>query len=197
MTTGTPSVRTARTGEAPALGRLIATAFSHLPVSRWLVPEPDERVPAMGGQFEMVVAHGIQHGDVYVSDEGPGVAVWFPPGEMPEIENYGERLAAACGPYAERFAELDDAMHHAHPSAPDHAYLAFLAVAEPGRDRGVGSALLEAHHQRLDADGLPAYLDASGLDSRRLYLRHGYTDHAPPYGPGGLREFCPMWREPG
>ena len=109
----------------------------------------------------------IDHGDVYVAGDGDGVAVWFPPGPMPDIPDYDERLAAACGPYTARFVELDEQMHKAHPTDPDHAYLAFLTVEAPARNRGIGSALLEAHHRRLDADGTPAYLDASGLPEPR------------------------------
>lgn len=191
------SIRPGRASDVDALARSIARAFGHLPVSQWLVPEDEEaRVDAMAGQFRLLIAPAIDHGDVYVAGEGAGVAVWFPPGPMPDIPDYDERLAAACGPYTARFVELDEQMHKAHPGEPDHAYLAFLAVEAPARNRGIGSALLEEHHRRLDADGTPAYLDASGLQSRALYLRHGYTDHAGPYGPGDLTGFYPMWREP-
>jgi len=134
---------------------------------------------------------------VYVVD-GPdglpaGVATWFPPGEIPEIEDYDERLAVACGAHTVHFAQLDDVMHAAHPEPP-HAYLALLAVRAAVQGRGVGSALLRAHHGRLDAAGTDAYLEASGLRSRELYLRHGYVDHGAPYGLDGAEHFWPMWR---
>jgi len=190
------SIRPGRASDVDALARSIARAFGHLPVSQWLVPDDEEaRVDAMAGQFRLLVAHAIDYGDVYVAGEGDGVAVWFPPGPMPDIPDYDDRLAAAAGPYTARFVELDKHLHKAHPAGPDHAYLAFLTVEAPARNRGIGSALLEAHHRRLDADGTPAYLDASGLPSRALYLRHGYTDHAGPYGPDGVTAFYPMWRE--
>jgi ribosomal protein S18 acetylase RimI-like enzyme len=194
--TDTVSIRSARATEAPALGRLIAVAFSHLPTTKWLVPDDDARVDVLAGQFTMFVEQGIAHGDVYVAGDGVGVAVWLPPGDLPDIEDYDERLAARCGPYTPRIVALDEVMHKARPVEPEHAYLAMLAVHEPARDLGVGSALLNLQHRRLDADGTPAYLDASGLHSRRLYQRHGYTDYAPPYGVGGIDGFYPMWREP-
>jgi ribosomal protein S18 acetylase RimI-like enzyme len=87
-------------------------------------------------------------------------------------------------------------MHKMRPGAPDHAYLAFLAVERDWQQRGIGSALLDVHHRRLDAAGTPAYLEASGLQSRRLYLRKRYVDHAEPYGPADLTVLYPMWREP-
>jgi ribosomal protein S18 acetylase RimI-like enzyme len=190
------SIRPGRASDVDALARSIARAFGHLPVSQWLVPDDDDaRIYAMAGQFSLVIAHAIDHGDVYVAGDGGGVAVWFPPGPVPDIPDYDERLATACGPYTSRFVEFDEQMHKAHPTDPDHAYLAFLAVNAEVRNRGIGSALLDLHHRRLDADATPAYLEASGPQSRALYLRHGYADHAAPYGPGNVTALYPMWRE--
>jgi len=194
--TETASIRAARASEIDSLARLIAESFYHLPLTRWLVPEQDTRTAALAGQFVLFVEHALSHGDVYVAEDGLAVAVWFPSGPIPDVTDYDARLAAACGPYTSRFAELDAAMHHAHPAEPDHAYLSFLSVDESVRNRGIGSALLDVHHRRLDADGTPAYLDASGVRSRGLYLRHGYTDFAAPYGAGDVKGLYPMWREP-
>jgi len=191
------TIRRAVDGEASALGLVIARAFAALPVTRWLVADdPADRLATTGGQFGMLVAHGMEHGDVYVAGDGRAVAVWFPPGPMPDVPDYEERLSAICGPHTPRFLELDALLHKAHPASPDHAFLLFLAVEPELQNRGVGTALLDAHHVRLDAEGVPAYLDASGHEARRLYMRHGYRDHAEPYGPANLRAFHPMWREP-
>ena len=205
-------IRSARAGEAGVLGRLIADSFAHLPVAHWLVSDVDERRASMGGQFEILVGHAMQHGTVDVIDgtdddaDGPtAVAVWFPPGPMADVVDYDERLAAAAGGHLSRFVALDDEMHRRHPESPEHAYLAFLAVSESARNRRLGTALLRSHHELLDADGTHAYLEASGLRSRELYLRHGYVDYSEPYGVGGTGDlerlpdrdgFYPMWREP-
>ncbi len=195
----TVAIRPAAVTEAATLARLIAESFAPLPVCHWLVTDEGARVNALAGQFEIIVGHAIAHGDVYVVGEQSaptGVAVWLPPGEIPEMADYDERLATATAPHTARFQELDAAMHAAHPDSPDHAYLAFMAVRSSARDHGIGAMLLDAHHGKLDEAGVPAYLEASGLRSRRLYLRHGYADSGPAYGPGGIHEFRPMWREP-
>lgn len=197
--TKTVSIRSGVVSESGRLGLLIGDSFAHLELSRWLVDDEAQRVPAMAAQFEMLVAHAVEYGDVHVAEdqvtgEPVGVGVWFPPTPIPDIPDYDARLAAACGPYTARFAELDSAMHDAHPTGTDHAYLLFLAVSESHRNHGIGSALLNVRHSVLDQEKAPAYLDASGLHSRGLYLRHGYVDHAPPYGVGGLKCFYPMWR---
>jgi GNAT superfamily N-acetyltransferase len=62
--------------------------------------------------------------------------------------------------------------------------------------QGTGHALLRAYHEILDRDaGAPAYLEASDLRTRQIYLRHGYADHGPPiHLPDGPLMY-PMWRE--
>jgi GNAT superfamily N-acetyltransferase len=194
----TASIRRARAGEVVALSRLVAEAFSQLPVSGWLVDDPAERRTAMAGLFEILIEHAIAHGDVEVMDgpDGPvAVAVWFGPGPMPEIDDYDERLAVACGTHTIRFVRMDDLMRERHPAAPDHAYLALLAVDGEYRDQGLGSVLLAAHHAGLG--DTPAYLEASSQRSRTLYLRHGYVDHGAPFGFDGIDAFYPMWRAGG
>ena len=51
----------------------------------------------------------------------------------------------------------------------------FLAVRPDRQNVGIGSALLDRHHSRLDRAGIPAYLEANDPRNRDLYLRHGYT----------------------
>jgi len=193
------NIRLAKPSEAGALGRLVAESFSALPVCEWLATDMTERLAGLSGQFGMIVGHAIRHGAVYTvgeEDNQLAAAVWFDPGPFPDIPEYDEGLAAACGPNLARFVELDTVMHEAHPPSPDHAYLALMVVCESERNRGIGSIMLDEHHRLLDADGVPAYLEASGPPARRLYLRHEYVDSGEPFGPAGLNEFLPMWREP-
>ena len=51
------------------------------------------------------------------------------------------------------------------------------------------------HHAWLDANGMPAYLEASSPRSRDLYAKHGYLAGEPFRVPDGT-PFWPMWREP-
>ena len=68
--------------------------------------------------------------------------------------------------------------------------------APAGKARGIGSALLRAHHASLDSAGMPAYLEASDLLTRRLYLTRGYEDHGLPILLAGGEPMYPMWRKP-
>jgi GNAT superfamily N-acetyltransferase len=188
-----------RAGEADAdiLSRVIAEAFFDLPPSRWLAEDPAARRAIFPGYFRLSVEHALACGLVHTTPDRDAVALWLPagPGAPAPPGDYSSRLAALTGPLAGRFEAFDAALDAGHPAAVPHQHLAILAV-RPGRQRQrTGTTLLTARHATLDTDGIPAFLQASGIDSRRLYLRHGYADYGPRIDlPGGPALF-PMWRQ--
>jgi ribosomal protein S18 acetylase RimI-like enzyme len=60
-----------------------------------------------------------------------------------------------------------------HPHEP-HWYLPLIGVDPFHQGRGLGSALLSHATAIADAARLPAYLEATNLNNRRLYERHGF-----------------------
>ena len=64
-------------------------------------------------------------------------------------------------------------MGKVHPTA-DHWYLPIIGVDPIAQGQGMGSALLADRLATCDADGLPAYLEATSERSRALYARHGF-----------------------
>ena len=125
------------------------------------------------------------------------VALWLPAGQEPASppEGYDERLAAATGPWIGRFRTFDQELDRRHPAGTPHHHLALLAVRPDRQGRGLGTALLRAHHAALDRDQIPAYLEASDLRTSRLYRAHGYAACGGPLVlPGAVMH--PMWRQP-
>ncbi|MEV0134692.1 GNAT family N-acetyltransferase [Dactylosporangium sp. NPDC050688] len=184
-------------GDTHHVADLIATAFHGLDVAAWLVPEPLERQRVLYANFSIFVEHAFNHGDVLLTADRCGAAVWFPrDSPLPQIPDYERRRWLACGPYTDRFQALDTAFDAHHPTA-EHHHLAFLAVHPDRQGHRIGTALLDRNHERLEWAGLPAYLEASSEASRVLYLRHGYTDHGTPIDlPDGGPRLWPMWRAP-
>jgi GNAT superfamily N-acetyltransferase len=185
----------ARRSELPAVAALVAESFQPLAVSSWLIPDDPERARLLPGYFQIFVEHAADNGFVYLAEDRTGAAVWFDhTTPLPDIADYDARLEAATGSHLGRFRILDKEFEARHPDGPHH-YLAFLAVRRHGQNRGVGSALLSRHHAILDESGTAGYLEASSLDSRRLYLRNGYRDHESTIDlPGGQAQMWPMWR---
>lgn len=191
-------VITADPADADTLSQVIADAFFDLAPSRWLIPDRDARREVFPGYFRIFVEHALASGAVHTTTDRSAAALWLPTGvnPPPPDPDYDTRLATATSPWTERFRVFDKALERHHPSGMSHHHLAILAVRPDRQGRGIGSALLRAHHATLDATGMPAYLEASDARTRHLYLTHGYADHGPPIHLAGGPLLHPMWRRP-
>ena len=179
---------------------LVATAMCDGPVARWLHTDPSVRRKEGPDYFGIFVEHAVRYGEVYATADADtgrlsGVALWFPLTSLiPAPADYDRRLKEVAGSAFDRARELDAALDAHHPFDPHH-YLAFLAVHPDEQGRGIGSALLDRHHARLDRAGIPAYLEANDPRNRDLYLRHGYAIRSVIQLPDGPTLWT-MWRAP-
>ena len=182
------------------ISSVLAEAMIEGPVARWLMPDDAARQRRAPGYFEIYAEHAVRYGEVYANadpDTGElsAVALWFPfTSLIPSPADYEHRLKEAAGSAFDRTCELDALLEAHHPLDPHH-YLAFLAVRPERQNRGIGSALLDRHHARLDAAGLPAYLESNDPRNRDLYLRHGYSVRSVVRLPDGPPLWL-MWRSP-
>lgn len=176
------------------LSQLIADAFFDLEVSRWLIPDPAARRQIYPRYFEMYVEHALADGIVLTTPDQAAVALWLPTGEepAPPPEGYDDRLAEVTGPWVDRFRAFDQELERRHPAGFAHHYLAILAVRPDRQGQGLGTLLLRARHAALDREGIPAYLEASNMRSRRLYRAEGYGGLL--FLPGAC--MYPMLRQP-
>jgi GNAT superfamily N-acetyltransferase len=177
----TPDLDLATHGDADWVCDLIAKAFQPLEPCAWLVPDPAERAQILPEYFRIFVDHALDHGTVHIVADRSAAAVWLPAGTdgPSEPDSYRDRLADAVGAHLERFELFDEQLEKAHLTGQHHHL--WLLAAHPDRQHaGLGSALLTAYHERLDLEGIPAYLEASDTGTRQLYLRHGYQDHSHP-----------------
>jgi ribosomal protein S18 acetylase RimI-like enzyme len=176
-----PTIRPAAdAADVAAAADLIALSFDHLAANHYLVPDEKLRLPVMREFFFLLTEHAANGaGEVLLTEDGAGAAVWFDRTTDPtEPEGYEERITAAAGEYVGRFDELDVLFEKNHPTDP-HWHLAFLAVHPDRWGQGLGGALMDHTHARLDSAGIPAYLEATNADNQRVYRRHGYQDMSP------------------
>lgn len=205
MTTTTPTlpVGAADTDHAVRLAaNTLTTAFLAGPLSDWLLPDLAARQRAFHGYFTVIARHASSGtGWIDTAADGDAAAVWYPHGHGGEPDvvpaDYETRLQAACGDHADKFLTLDELMHPAFPADLDYAYLGYVGVAPWLQGRGIGGGLLTHQHQKLDADGVTAFLIASSDDSPRLYERLGYRYYGQPIQlPDSGPAMYPMVRDP-
>lgn len=195
MTSDTVTMRGARLSDTDRASGVLAAAFMDNPLTGWAVPDPDERYAVLGRFFRVMFADALERGSALVTPDVAAVALWYDHMQGPKAapEGLGERIAQACGPWAERFAVIDERFARLHPAIA-HWYLAFLAVDPARQNQRLGSQLLGFQHRWLEGRGMAAYLEASSEHNRRLYLRAGYVSGPEHRLPGDGPAFWPMWR---
>jgi ribosomal protein S18 acetylase RimI-like enzyme len=196
--TQTLTIRRVKSGEATFVAEILAQAFADDPVANWVWQDERELGPEVSRAFFRVFADFVlEAGEVHTDETGQGVSLWLPfdPADEQEDPALGEALAAACGPFAERLAIIDELMKANHPASVAHAYLPFIGVAPAGQGQGIGASLLQARIEELDKTGVPAYLEATTLRNFRLYSRHGFKEAGVIQLPDGPAMYQ-MWREP-
>jgi GNAT superfamily N-acetyltransferase len=192
------AVRTATLDDLPTVAEVLAEAFLHGDLAGWLIPHLDTRARIYRPYFAMLTEHTLTYGHVRLCGNGAAVACWYSIGDgpLPELPDYGRRLAEITAAFQPRFAALDQAMHDHHPYDQPHHYLALLAVHPDEQHRGLGSALLAHEHAELDATETSAYLEATGPRNRRLYARNGYRPRSIFHLANDGPPLYPMWRPP-
>ena len=200
MATGT-SIRKATLADAPRLAQTLASAFQDDPVIAWIFPDQRRRRAVLAAFMEFRLRNlAFPHDQVWTTTDGAAAAVWFPPpGRWPLPLPQRLRLLPALV----RFLGLRTAsilgglerMEARHPQDRAHWYLFILGTEQAAQGRGLGSAMLAHMLARVDADGMPAYLESSSERNLALYGRHGFEITSEVVIPGGPK-IWPMWREP-
>lgn len=154
----------------------ITAAFAKDPVVRWFIRDDGRYAKYFPPFVKVFGGAAFANGSADTVADTAGVALWLPPGVGPDEEKMGE-LAAQAVPedeQEERFAFMGQ-MGEYHPTY-EHWYLPVIGVDPAQRGNGLGSMLLRHALQRADRDHLPAYLEASSPDNKRLYERHGFEE---------------------
>lgn len=177
-------VETARPDEAAACARLLADVLGDDPVIRAMIPGDRDRTARLVALHVAQLRSGpLPGGSVDVARPEPGgpvlgVAVWHAPGHGAPLGARLRQLPGAVRAVGLRHLPTfaaQTARYERHRPRRPHWYLEEIAVGPDARGLGVGSALLRHGLARVDAAGLPAYLEATSEASRRLYERFGFV----------------------
>lgn len=189
--------------DVPAAASVLASAFAHDTVMGTLV-EGENRQSRLAGLFRALIRAGALHsGRIDLARRNSdglllGAAIWQRPGRHPSLVAQARELPGfvrALGWRGLRDAIRIQTTLARHRPAEPHWYLAQIGVSGEARGAGVGSALLRSRLEKVDAEGLPAYLESSNERNRALYRRHGFESIATISGIPNARPAA-MWRTP-
>ncbi len=177
---------------------ILTAAFSADPLWSWAFPDDESR--AVWWRF--LVSSALRYPWVLIADRDAAASVWIPPGgvELTEEEErrVGSVLAELAGARTPDVLELLARFEQTHPRERPHYYLSLLGTDPDHRGKGSGMALLAEGLARIDAEGMPAYLESSNSANDGRYERLGFErvgEFRRP--PDDAVAVSTMWREPG
>jgi len=180
---------------------MLGRAFDDDPALNHIARKDARRSEAIRALMDMALNRmTFPYGETYMTEDGSGAMLWNPPGQRPHGVLFEMSLVPAflritgLGGFS-RGMNAMNLMEKNHPKER-HYYLLAIGVDPPRQGQGVGSTLLQPMVERLDAEGVPAYLESSKERNIPLYERFGFKiaqeyplpDNGPP--------LWAMWREP-
>jgi GNAT superfamily N-acetyltransferase len=194
-------IRRMSVDEVGQVARAMAGAFFDDPHMRWIARDDAKRMRKLERGFATFIRRvWLPREEIHTYERLIGAAHWMPPGTW-HMGVFAQlallpMIVGDIGRDTPRLLKLLTFQERKHPHQPPHWYLAAVGVAPSWQGRGFGAALLRPVLKRCDADGVPAYLEATTPRNRALYERNGfkvveegrYADDGPP--------LWRMWREP-
>jgi len=165
--------------EVPAAVETLARAFHADPVWGWAFPEPELRLEQHRVIWRLVAEAAVSYGSAWLTGDCAAVALWIPPGR-PELRPEDEvrlpsLLADLLGDGAARVLDTFERFEAAHPVAVSHYYLSLLGTNPDHAGKGLGMGLLADCLTRIDAEGMPAFLESSNPANTPRYERLGFA----------------------
>jgi ribosomal protein S18 acetylase RimI-like enzyme len=173
------SYRAATHDDIDGVVECLTEAFRDDPVWGVALARPDGSTSHHEVFWRAYVQGALRYSTVFTTDDVSAVSVWIPPGgtelsdeqETDVVRFVEETLEPAS---ARAMFELWGRFEANHPNAERHAYLSLLATHPDHRGRGVGQQLLAERLERLDADGIPAFLESTNPANDHRYERAGF-----------------------
>jgi GNAT superfamily N-acetyltransferase len=193
--------RVATEAELDAVAETFGLAFEDDPVWSWAFrvfehgPEPLRRA------WRFMVNSTLDYGWVWRTEGCASASLWIPPGK-PEMKPEDEEpfkalLEEQLGANAARVLDSFERFEAAHPREREHYYLSLLATHPDHRGGGLGMWLLGDNLRRIDAEGMPAFLESSNPANDHRYERLGFRRCGEFELGGDGPDVTQMWREPG
>lgn len=195
------AIRKATLADNRRLAATYASAFEDDPTFSWFFPNERTRRRRLDGFFAYSFPRmALPHDETWITGDGAAGALWIPPGKWKMPMGQQVRLLPGfvrwAGRQTPRMLGTFTRMEKEHPHEPPSWYLLGLGTMKEKQGRGLGSSLLWHMFERLDAEGVPAYLESSNPRNIPFYARHGFVERETIKLGKGAPVVTPMWREP-
>jgi GNAT superfamily N-acetyltransferase len=196
MTTAGPA-RIATPADVDVVVATMTSAFFDDPMWGPAFPDVERRAAQASAFWRLLVTSAQRYPWTLVTDHVESAALWIPPGgtELTEAEEHGleDFLVGIAGrSVADGILAIFERFEAARPDEP-HFYLSLLGTHGDHRGAGLGMGLLRESLARVDALGLPAYLESCNPANDARYAGVGFVPRAEVTTPAG-HVVTTMWR---
>ena len=179
----------------PAVATLVS-AFAEDPVAVHLFPDPAKRPAGMAHIFRMALRYGKHYGRTDVIQPCGAVAVWVRPEYTTPSWARMVRAGFLASPFAVGWSATRRMLDFEHfisacrmrTMAGPHWFLFCIGVRPDQQGQGLGAALIRHGLQRVQATGVPCYLETANERNLAFYQKNGFRlvgqQHQPSDGPG-------------
>jgi GNAT superfamily N-acetyltransferase len=192
-----PEAREAVAADLDRLTALLTGAFTTDPLWSWAFPNPED----LAVWWRLLIGSALRYSWVWIAGDYAAASVWIPPGGVELTEEEEQRIEPLFGDLIGRrtpdVIELVERFGASHPRERPHYYLSLLGTHPDHRGEGLGIQLLAENLERIDAEGVPAYLESSNPANDERYGRLGFRPVGEFTTPGGEHTVTTMWREVG
>ncbi len=192
-------VRAATPADVDGIVEAMTTAFFDDPLWGPAFPDRAKRSGQAGRMWRLFVTSAMRYQWMLVTARCESVALWIPPGgkELTPAEeaDFEAFFTGVVGPaVTDGLLRIFEVLDRAHPVEP-HFYLSVLATHDRHRGKGLGMELLRENLARIDATGMPAYLESTNPANLKRYESVGFREHQQLVMPSGA-VVTTMWRTP-
>jgi GNAT superfamily N-acetyltransferase len=191
-------VRRAGREDIAAAVETITEAFQDDPMWGWAFPDAQRRPAQYRQWWNIYEASATRYNWIWLADDAAAVAVWIPPDgvELTEDEEAAVEplLRELIGPWTDTVLEGLHGFDTGHPRDEPHYYLSLLGTRNDRRGQGIGMALLRECLAKIDAEGMPAYLESTNPGNNRRYEGAGFAGVGTFAMPGDGPVVTRMWR---
>lgn len=159
-----------------SLSRVLARAFFHDPLLRWVIPSDMDYARFAERYFGMQLQSAIQAGSCFTNEAKTGVALWFGPEDN---RSFLSGLLASVKTIwllkdnIGRAYRLDELMTNYRPKN-HYLHLTHLATSPEAQGKGVARTLIEPMLTRARQHNMPIYLECSNQSNLGFYRQFGF-----------------------
>jgi GNAT superfamily N-acetyltransferase len=189
--------RLARTSDIDPITQTLTSAFFDDPLWGPVFHDESKRAQKAGAMWRVFVTSALRYPWTWTTDHSESVTLWIPPGGSDltpaEEADFEPFIIDVAGRRAgQEILRIFDILYAAHPTRP-HYYLSLFGTHSDHRGQGLGMRVLAENLERIDATGMPAYLESTNPANLKRYASVGFDERDELAMPSG-HVVTTMWR---